>query len=156
VPPKKIFHIEIQIDPQFTKQIDEQNLRSAVNAALNHQDAPSGASITLVIAGDQEMRRLNRQFRQVDAPTDVLAFPTAGKAPFVKAPGQPIYLGDIIISLPRAAIQAAAVGHNLAAELALLAVHGTLHLLGHNHATPQEKEIMWAAQETILARSGLE
>ena len=62
---------------------------------------------------------------------------------------------DVIISHAGAAVQAAAAGHSLQAELALLAVHGTLHLLGHDHATPKEKATMWAAQEAILAQLGL-
>jgi probable rRNA maturation factor len=115
-----------------------------------------GAALTLVVTGDEKIRGLNRQFRQVDRPTDVLAFPAAVDAPFVEAPGQPPYLGDAIISYPRAADQAAEAGHSVEAELALLAVHGTLHLLGYDHATPEEKAVMWAAKEAVLAELGLE
>ena len=73
------------------------------------------------------------------------------EAPFVEAPGQPLSLGEAIISHPRATAQAVEAGHSVEAELALLAVHGTLHLLGYDHATPEEKAVMWAAQEAILA-----
>lgn len=145
------FQVEIQIKPDLVGQIDEAGLQTAVATALHHQAAPAGATVTLVITGDEEIRQLNRQFRQVDAPTDVLAFPTASEAPFVEAPGQPLYLGDVVISHPRAVAQATVAGHPLPAELALLAVHGTLHLLGHDHATPQQKTAMWAAQQAILA-----
>lgn len=148
------YPIEIQTDEPLTAQVDEPALRAAVTAALEDQNVAPGAALTLVITGDETIHRLNRQFRQIDAPTDVLAFPALEEAPFVEPPGQPTYLGDVIISHPRAAAQAAAAGHALPAELALLAVHGTLHLLGHDHATPQEKAAMWRAQDAILSRLG--
>ena len=65
------------------------------------------------------------------------------------------YLGDIIIALPYAARQAAAAGHAAEAELQLLAVHGTLHLLGYDHASPEEKAAMWSAQTAVLTQLGL-
>jgi rRNA maturation RNase YbeY len=145
------FHIEIQIDPDFTGQVDEASLHKAAAATLRHESAPAGATVTLIITGDEEeVRQLNQQFRQLDAPTDVLAFPAASDAPFVEAPGQPLYLGDVIVSHPRAAAQAADAGLPVQAELNLLAVHGILHLLGYDHATHQERAAMWAAQEAVL------
>jgi probable rRNA maturation factor len=65
------------------------------------------------------------------------------------------YLGDIIIAVPYSARQAAASGHDLDAELQLLAVHGTLHLLGHDHADLEEKAKMWQAQTAVLTKLGL-
>jgi probable rRNA maturation factor len=148
------FRVTIQVDPGYASQVDESSLQDAAAAALRHRGAPTGAALTLVVTGDKEICQLNRQFRHIGAPTDVLAFPAA--APFIEVPGQPPYLGDVIISHPRAAAQAAEAGHPIKAELALLAVHGTLHLLGYDHATPVEKAVMWAAQEAILAELGLE
>ncbi len=144
------FHIEIQIDPEFSEQVNEAILQTATAAALHHEGAVAGAALTIVITDDEKIRQLNRQFRQVDTPTDVLAFFTANDGSFVEAPEQPPYLGDVIISYPRAAEQAAEAGHPIEAELALLAAHGTLHLLGHDHASPKEKAAMWAAQKAIL------
>ncbi len=149
------FHIDGQVDPAFVGQVDETSLQEAVAATLRHQDAPAGATVTLIVTGDEEIRQLNRQFRQIDAPTDVLAFPAASNAPFVEAPDQPPYLGDVIVSYPRAAAQAAEADHSVQAELTLLAVHGALHLLGHDHATPQKKIAMWAAQDAILTNCKL-
>lgn len=148
------FRVTIQVDPGYASQVDESSLRDAAAASLRHRGAPAGATLTLVVTGDKEICQLNRQFRHIDAPTDVLAFPAA--APFIEVPGRPPYLGDVIISHPRAAAQAAEAGHPVKAELALLAVHGTLHLLGYDHATPAEKAVMWVAQEAILAELGLE
>ncbi|UCC64805.1 MAG: rRNA maturation RNase YbeY [Anaerolineae bacterium] len=146
------FQVEVQITPGLVSLVDEPGLLRAVTAALRHGGALAGAALTLVVTDDEEVRQLNRQFRHVDAPTDVLAFPAAAAAPFVEALEQPLYLGDVIISHPRAVAQAAEAGHSVQIELALLAVHGTLHLLGHDHATPQEKAAMWAAQEAILGQ----
>ena len=145
------FQVEVQIASGLAGLVDEPDLLRAVTAALRHGGAPAGTALTLVVTDDEEIRQLNRQFRHVDTPTDVLAFPAAAAAPFVEAPEQPLYLGDVIISHPRAVAQAAEAGHSVQNELALLAVHGTLHLLGHDHTTPQEKAAMWAAQNAILA-----
>ncbi|MBL0348565.1 rRNA maturation RNase YbeY [Candidatus Villigracilis affinis] len=65
------------------------------------------------------------------------------------------YLGDIVISIPRAMLQAQAGGHPLEAEVQLLVVHGTLHLLGHDHAEVEEKARMWQAQAEVMSRLGL-
>lgn len=155
-PQDRGFQVEVQVAPGLAGSVDEPGLYKAVTAALRRGGALAGATLTLVITDDEEVRRLNRQFRHVDAPTDVLAFPAAAAAPFVEAPGQPFYLGDVIISHPRAVAQAAEAGHSVQNELALLAVHGVLHLLGHDHATPQEKATMWAAQEAILGQLGFQ
>ena len=149
------FHVEFQIAPGFADQVDESSLHEAATTALRHQGALAGAAIAVVITDDEEIHRLNRQFRRVDAPTDVLAFPASAAAPFVEAPGHSLYLGDVVISYPRAVVQAAKAGHSVLAELALLVVHGTLHLLGHDHITLQEEVNMWATQEAILANCGL-
>lgn len=97
------------------------------------------------------LHELNRDYLGVDAPTDVLSFPASESDPETGA----TYLGDILISIPRAAQQAQAAGHPLEAEVQLLVVHGVLHLLGHDHAEAEEKARMWAGQEKVLERLGL-
>jgi probable rRNA maturation factor len=110
------------------------------------------AELTVVIADDGVLRELNRAFRGMDAPTDVLSF--GGEAPgFVVAPDAADYLGDVVISYPHA--QAQATGHSVEAELALLVIHGVLHLLGYDHLEPDEKEAMWRQQATALEKLGL-
>jgi len=111
------------------------------------------ASLTVVIADDKEIQALNRQFRGVDAPTDVLAFAEeeAGQV-FVDGSNEPSYLGDVIVSLPRARVQAAEQGHSTAQEIRLLVAHGVLHLLGYDHAASDEEAAMWARQNEILRR----
>ncbi|OGO38392.1 MAG: rRNA maturation RNase YbeY [Chloroflexi bacterium RBG_16_56_8] len=88
----------------------------------------------------------------MDTPTDVLSFPASEQDPESSAP----YLGDILISVPRAVDQAQAAGHSAQDEVQLLVVHGVLHLLGHDHAKAQEKARMWKAQAEVLERLGLE
>lgn len=176
-------------------------LVQAVERTLAREGWRDGeVSVTLV--GDAAIRDLNRRYRGVDAPTDVLAFPLlepeelarrrpAGAVPPEAAPpeegeagplppswhpdggegpagagdappfrgdaaaGLPLLLGDVIISLERAAAQAADYGHSLEREVSFLAVHGTLHLLGHDHDTPDAEAAMMAATEGILAHLGL-
>jgi len=116
-------------------------LKTAVRAALDQQGVTDRIELTIVITGNAQLRQLNRQFRHIDAPTDVLSFNTDdGSA----------YLGDVIISYPKAQEQARAGGHPVEAELQLLVVHGVLHLLGHDHYTRAEKTKMWQAQSAIL------
>lgn len=145
------YEIALEIAPGLPA-LDSAALQTAVTAALAREGAPAG-EVTLLLADDARLRELNRQFRGVDAPTDVLSFPAGEDVPSL--PGEPPYLGDIAISVPYAARQAAAAGHSLAAELQLLAIHGALHLLGHDHGTPGEKARMWAVQAAILEGLGL-
>jgi len=84
-----------------------------------------GRRFCCLLTNDEALRRMNRQFRAIDAPTDVLSFPLSSSAGA---------LGDIAISVDRAREQAAAYGHDLATELRVLLLHGVLHLLGHDHS----------------------
>jgi probable rRNA maturation factor len=145
--------IEILLRPTLGNEIDTEELRRSVQLVLETEEASPGVSLTIVITDDDEIQILNQQFRDVDAPTDVLAFPDAGAdEAFVDGSGEPPYLGDVIISLPRARQQAAERAHTTMDELRLLVVHGTLHLLGYDHATPAEEAEMWARQTQILQR----
>jgi len=113
--------------------------------------------VSLVFTDDAGIAALNRAFRGVDAPTDVLSFPqleAAGAAPALPA-AAPLPLGDIVVSLPRAAAQAHEYGHSRARELGFLLVHGLLHLLGYDHETPEEAAAMEARQEAVLHALGL-
>lgn len=142
--------IEIDIAAPYQALVSPARLTAALQAALAHTGA--AGDITLVVTGDAEIADLNRRFLGGDGPTDVLSFPAQGEDDFVTPPGQPPYLGDIVIAYPYAAHQAAAQGQALAAELDLLAVHGALHLLGFDHAEAAEKALMWAHQDAILAQ----
>ena len=125
-------------------------LERAARAALDLSGAPD-ADLTLVLTGDSQIQALNRDFLGKDAPTDVLSFPADESDPETGRR----YLGDVVISLPRATEQAGERGHTVEAEVQLLVVHGVLHLLGHDHAGAEEKARMWAAQAEVLERLGV-
>ncbi len=129
--------------------LDVQLLDLAARAALAHQSARGDLSI--VLTDDSQLQQLNRDFLDIDAPTDVLSFPASETDP----ESGTAYLGDVIISVPRAREQALGAAHPLDSEVQLLVVHGVLHLLGYDHAEPAEKSRMWAAQAAILRSIGL-
>jgi probable rRNA maturation factor len=142
--------IYLQIDEPYQSLLPASLLEQAAQATLTHQSAPPDSNLTIVLTGDETLHDLNLRFMDVDAPTDVLSFPSGDPDPET---GEP-YLGDILISYPRAASQAQQGNHPITAELQLLTVHGTLHLLGHDHADDEEKATMWAAQGEILQNLG--
>lgn len=142
-----MIHIENRSTPPFEKELVEH----AARIALGDQSAPAQAELTIVLTDDEQLRDLNREFLGEDNPTDVLSFPSAEADPETGAP----YLGDVLISVPRAAQQAQAAGHALEAEIQLLVVHGILHLMGHDHAQAADKARMWAAQARVLKQLGL-
>ena len=143
------YEIELQAEVEVAAEIG-QALLAAAAAAAAQQGIPAGTAFTLLLTDDTTLRQLNRDFRGYDQTTDVLSFP-AGEPSF---PGEAAYLGDIAISVPQASRQAEAGGHALMAELQLLVVHGVLHLCGHDHGEPEEKEAMWSAQAEILRGLG--
>ena len=111
--------------------------------------------VSLVLTDDAAIAALNRAFRGVDAPTDVLSFPQLeAAAPAHSVPAlpadAPLPLGDIVVSLRRAEAQARDYGHARVREIGFLLVHGLLHLLGYDHQTPPEAATMEARQEAIL------
>jgi probable rRNA maturation factor len=140
-------------DTLAEEERQERTIQALVRAAeqtLQTAGANPNAELTIVLSDDAQLQHLNRQFLGVDAPTDVLAFPGGETDP----DSQALYLGDVILSVQRAAAQAAAAGHSTQDELCLLVVHGVLHLLGHDHADEEEKAVMWALQGQILEQIG--
>lgn len=123
------------------------------NAARTVLDLSGGldADLTIVLVDDDRIQSLNKDFLGRDNPTDVIAFPADEPDPETGRR----YLGDVVISLMRAAEQAGERGHSITAEVQLLVVHGVLHLLGHDHAGAGEKARMWAAQAEALQQLGL-
>lgn len=143
--------IYLTVDKRYQASKIEKMLTRAAEATLENQGVDTRANLSLVITGDQKLKKLNVQFLGENSATDVLSFPSGEFGPQFKIG----YLGDVVISLPRARAQAKAGGHSLHAELQLLAVHGTLHLLGHDHGAAQKKSSMWVAQDEILDELGV-
>lgn len=139
--------IEIQNNFPDTFNIDTSFIQQAAQLTLDHLDK-SGMDITLRLTNDAEMRQLNQTFRGFDKTTDVLAFVQNEIDPETNR----LYLGDIIISTERAAQQAHDEGHPIDHEAAILVIHGTLHLLGYDHAEPEGKNEMWKIQKEIFNR----
>jgi probable rRNA maturation factor len=142
--------VDVQIAPEFAGFLSEERLRRVVESAFR-AEAASG-QVAVVITDDTGIQELNRDFLGNDEPTDVLAFSALEEADgFVAAPEVDAYLGDIIVSYPRAVTEAEEAGHSAEQELALLIIHGLLHLLGYDHAMEEDRAVMWARQEAILA-----
>ena len=131
--------------------MDRSILRRAAELTLEFTQKNKQSGLTIVIGNDALIQKLNQQYRQVDAPTDVLSFPSGE----VDSDTGDLYLGDVIISLPRAQEQAFTQGHPLADELQLLVVHGTLHLLGYDHAKVVDKKEMQDTQDKIMSQLGI-
>jgi probable rRNA maturation factor len=139
----------IHIEAEFP--FPENLLERATHAAFEHQSQSLDSELSIVLTDDARLHQLNRDYLGIDAPTDVLSFPASETDPDTGAH----YIGDILISIPRAQAQANAAGHPLESEVQLLVVHGVLHLLGHDHADAEEKARMWKAQAEILMSLGL-
>ena len=143
--------IEVQLAPAFIGVVSAPPLQRVAREVLHLEGVPGQA--TLVITDDERIQALNRDYVGLDTPTDVLAFSArANGGSFVVAPGAGEYLGDVIISYPRAIDQAQQQGHAVDQELYLLTIHGMLHLLGYNHGTEGDKAVMWAREEALLAQ----
>ena len=136
----------------------ERVLQRAVQ--MQRADLPPGTRrvyVSLVLTDDAGIAALNREFRGIAAPTDVLSFPqheAAGQVTAVPADA-PLPLGDIVVSLQRAEAQAHEYGHARARELGFLLVHGLLHLLGYDHESPAQAATMEARQDAVLHALGL-
>jgi probable rRNA maturation factor len=144
--------IYLSIDEPFLALIEPDLFEGAAQTTFQNQDIPNDTSLSIVVTDDSHLQQLNRQFVGIDSPTDVLSFPGG----YIDPDTNSIYLGDVLISYPRALEQASQVGHSVNAELQLLAVHGILHLAGHDHEHEQDKVKMWAAQSEILELLGVE
>ena len=133
--------------------VDLDELKATLQAGARLLELPPESVAVLTLTGDEHLREYNRRFRGLDEPTDVLAFAAQEKPSdqrFQAPPGTEHWLGDIVISLPRARRQAKEAGHPVNDEVRLLAVHGLLHLLGYDHAEADEERTMTAVTNRIL------
>jgi len=152
---------DIQIDARFQNAIDALLIEQAIAAALASEGAVGAIEVSVLVTDDATLHQLNRDYRGVDAPTDVLSFADnqesdAAPTAFVRPPDVPRYLGDLAISYERVVAQAAEYGHSRARELAFLTVHGILHLLGYDHERGvADQAAMRAREEVIMKQLGL-
>jgi len=152
--------INVLIDDDFEAHLEAGWLEDVARQVLTAEPASPDAELSLVITGQERVQQLNRDYLGRDRPTDVLAFsmlaglPAEGEAsapPFVAPPDGVVHLGEVIISYPQAVIQAEEHKHPVPKEIALLIIHGILHLLGYDDEKPEEKRQMRAREREILS-----
>jgi len=119
-------------------------IRAVLEAAARMEGSAENSELSVTFVNDEEIRKLNAKFRGKDEPTDVLSFPMGGEL-----------LGDIVINADAAVRQAREYGHSLRRELAFLAAHSMLHLLGFDHKDKAEEDEMCEKQEEILKTLGI-
>ncbi|WP_303885773.1 rRNA maturation RNase YbeY [Abiotrophia defectiva] len=172
--------VDIIDDQAYLAAGQEKLLHEVIEAAAKYLKLPEGIELDLSIVSNEEIQVLNRDYRGLDKPTDVLSFALTEvsseydvdfahldlaeeaeetedleETEFEEEEAIPQHLGDIIISYPRAQEQAQDYGHSLDRELAFLAVHGFLHLNGYDHQTEEEAQEMFRIQEEVLTTYGL-
>jgi probable rRNA maturation factor len=142
--------LNIRIDHPQAAGLEAAGIRKAVSAALEAAGSEYDVEATLIITGESELQRLNRDYRGNDEPTDVLSFPDGSPNP----ENGLIYLGDVAIAYPVAAAHARDMGYRESDEIELLVIHGFLHLLGYDHHNEEERTKMWAIQKQALSVIG--
>ncbi len=151
--------IDVLIEEGVDAPLGMDWLRGVAERVLVAENTGSDVELGLVIATQDRVQQLNRSYRGRDEPTDVLAFSTMEEAEadspaFVTPPDGVRHLGEVIISYPQAVIQAEEHQHSVAREVALLIIHGALHLLGYDHEEPEPERQMRAKEMELL--SGIE
>ena len=146
--------INVLIEEDIIIELDVGWLEKVVGQTMLAENVLPSAEVGLVITGQEKIRELNRTYRGKDRPTDVLAFALSEQkpeeTPFVAAPDAVLHLGEVLISYPQAVIQAEEQQHSVKKELAVLIIHGVLHLLGYDHEKPAMKREMQAREAEIL------
>ena len=121
-------------------------IRHALKTALKYEKYAYDCEISVTFTDNEGIRRLNSAYRGKDAPTDVLSFPTEDTSSLT-----PVVLGDVVLSLEKAQVQAEEYGHSFERETSFLCVHSLLHLLGYDHETSKKDEAdMFARQKAIM------
>jgi len=152
--------INVLIEEGYGGYLGVSWLQSVAEQALVTQDANSRVELGLVITNQERVQQLNRSYLGKDEPTDVLAFSMLPEplatgeseafSPFVQPPDGVLHLGEVIISYPQAVIQAEEHRHSVKREIAILIIHGVLHLLGYEHDKPELGRQMKTREEEIL------
>ena len=162
--------LNLDMDTDYQKVFDfdlEETAKKVIEGSLDHENCPYEAEVNLVLTDNEEIRRTNREFRDIDRETDVLSFPMLeydqpgdfsyaeeDESCFNPDTGE-LILGDIMISVPKLKEQAETYGHSDLREYAFLITHSLLHLMGYDHMEPEERDIMFEKQEKILGNLGI-
>jgi len=147
----------ILIEEGLEVEPDADWLQRIMGKTLMAENVPPNIEISLLITGQERIQELNREYRGLDKPTDVLSFAMSEQkeeeepVAFIGPPDGLIHLGEVIISYPQAVIQARERGHSIQKELAILIVHGVLHILGYDHEKPEMEPAMISREKAILS-----
>jgi len=148
--------IEIFVEEEFQGVVDEGWVRRIAQTVLKAEGVAHPYEVSLVFTDSETVQQLNRDYRGVDEPTDVLAFCMLSQKEvddsFALPPDEVTRLGEVIISYPQAIEQAREQGHSPERELALLIIHGILHLLGYDHEEPEEEDEMRRREKELLEK----
>jgi len=148
--------IEISVAETYRGQVDKPWVRKIARAVLKAEGVAQPYEVSLVFTDPETVQQLNRDYRGVDEPTDVMAFYMLGQKEadnsFALPPDGVTRPGEVIISYPRAVEQAREQGHSTERELALLIIHGILHLLGYDHEKTEDQEKMRSREKELLDR----
>ncbi len=154
--------IDIIDEQHFLNEEHVQLIESLLDIAHEEIGHSQAFELDVSIVDDKEIHRLNREFRGIDRPTDVLSFAMEDisdnddfEISFEGFGDLTSHLGDIIISIDKLKEQASEYGHSFERELGFLVVHGFLHLNGYDHQTPDDEEVMFSIQERVLEKYGL-
>jgi probable rRNA maturation factor len=144
--------VSIEVNNESGAEVDESGLVAVSRFALAALEVDPLAELSILLLDSPAMAALHVQWMDLEGPTDVMAFPqdALDVAPGVGAPPGPALLGDVVLCPAVAQVQAAEAGHSADAELSLLCVHGILHLLGYDHAEPEEEKEMFELQAQLL------
>ena len=144
--------ILVSVEEPFSSRLDETWLRKVARTVLAGEGVPA-AELDVLVTDDATVQELNRTYAGEDEPTDVLSFSLQEGEQMVAAPDGLLHLGEVIISYPTAERQARERGHPVQREVAHLLIHGVLHLLGYDHALPEEERLMQARENLYLGRA---
>ena len=145
------YEVAVRIEAPFRGRLDSRALRRLAVRVLRAEGVAPPAEVGLVVSDDETLRDLNRRYLGLDEPTDVLSFghDPSGE-PFVTPPDGVRRLGEVILSYPTAERQGREAGRSVQEEAAHLVVHGLLHLLGYDHADPEDERRMRAREDELL------
>lgn len=139
-------------------EVDTEELRGLAELVLSEEGYPESTEVAILLVSEEEMAGYNKQFLDRDGPTDVLAFPVEtllpGVVPDLDPHGPPLIAGDVIIAPTYVARQAEENGVTPSDEMALMVTHGMLHLLGYDHESDGEAELMEQRERELLAKVG--
>lgn len=147
------------LDETSEVQAEELDLiKQLLNKAVEYENLSGEIEVSITFVDNEKIRKINKQYRNMDKPTDVISFAleeqVEGEVEIVGVT-LPRILGDIVISIPKAKQQAKVYNHSYRRELGFLALHGFLHLLGYDHGTEKEEQMMFQRQKEILEKHGL-